>query len=51
MYIGCGVQGFVSAVQNLRGFVPAVYDTTVAISKELPDPTMLRIFKGQPSVV
>ena len=46
-----GSQGFVSAVENLREFVPAVYDTTVAISKELPDPTMIRIFRGQPSEV
>ncbi len=46
-----GMQGFVSAVQNLRGFTPAVYDITVAISKDLPAPTMLRLFKGLPSVV
>ncbi|KAG0594718.1 hypothetical protein M758_UG102700 [Ceratodon purpureus] len=44
-------KGFVSAVENLREFVPAVYDMTVAVSKELPDPTMIRIFRGQPSVV
>ncbi|KAH9566178.1 hypothetical protein CY35_04G116700 [Sphagnum magellanicum] len=44
-------KGFVSAVQNLRGFTPAVYDITVAISKDLPAPTMLRLFKGLPSVV
>lgn len=44
-------KGFVSAVENLREFVPAVYDMTVAISKELPDPTMVRIFRGQPSEV
>ncbi len=46
-----GMQGFVSAVQNLRGFTPAVYDITVAISKDLPAPTMLRLFKSLPSVV
>jgi lysophosphatidic acid acyltransferase/lysophosphatidylinositol acyltransferase len=44
-------KGFVSAVENLRDFVPAVYDITVAVSKELPSPTMIRIFRGQPSVV
>uniref|UniRef100_A0A7I4DYR6 1-acylglycerol-3-phosphate O-acyltransferase n=1 Tax=Physcomitrium patens TaxID=3218 RepID=A0A7I4DYR6_PHYPA len=44
-------KGFVSAVENLREFVPAVYDMTVAVSKELPSPTMVRIFRGQPSVV
>lgn len=50
-FSGCWLQGFVSAVENLREFVPAVYDMTVAVSKELPDPTMIRIFRGQPSVV
>ncbi len=40
-----------SAVQNLRDFVPVVYDMTVAISKEAPDPTILRILKCQSSVV
>jgi lysophosphatidic acid acyltransferase/lysophosphatidylinositol acyltransferase len=45
------MQGFVSAVQNLRDFVPVVYDMTVAISKEAPNPTILRILKCQSSVV
>ncbi|KAF3442580.1 hypothetical protein FNV43_RR16496 [Rhamnella rubrinervis] len=44
-------KGFVSAVSNMRTFVPAVYDVTVAIPKTSPPPTMLRLFKGQPSVV
>ncbi|XP_058073593.1 1-acyl-sn-glycerol-3-phosphate acyltransferase PLS1 [Magnolia sinica] len=44
-------KGFVSAVSNMRSFVPAIYDVTVAIPKDQPSPTMLRIFKGQPSVV
>ncbi|XP_062117648.1 uncharacterized protein LOC133831392 [Humulus lupulus] len=36
----------------MRSFVPAVYDVTVAIPKTSPPPTiMLRLFKGQPSVV
>ncbi|MCH84413.1 1-acyl-sn-glycerol-3-phosphate acyltransferase-like protein, partial [Trifolium medium] len=35
----------------MRSFVPAVYDVTVAIPKSSPAPTMLRLFKGQPSVV
>ncbi|CAJ2673173.1 unnamed protein product [Trifolium pratense] len=44
-------KGFVSAVSHMRSFVPAVYDVTVAIPKSSPAPTMLRLFKGQPSVV
>lgn len=44
-------QGFVSAVGHMRSFVPAIYDVTVAIPKNSPAPTMLRLFKGQPSVV
>ncbi|KAL6987101.1 1-acyl-sn-glycerol-3-phosphate acyltransferase 2 [Sarracenia purpurea var. burkii] len=44
-------KGFVSAVSQMRSFVPAIYDVTVAIPKSSPPPTMLRLFKGQPSVV
>ncbi|XP_031129006.1 1-acyl-sn-glycerol-3-phosphate acyltransferase 2-like [Ipomoea triloba] len=44
-------QGFVTAVNHMRSFVPAIYEVTVAIPKSSPAPTMLRIFKGQPSVV
>ncbi|CAN1348934.1 1-acyl-sn-glycerol-3-phosphate acyltransferase 2 [Linum perenne] len=44
-------KGFVSAVSNMRSFVPAIYDVTVAIPKTSPQPTMLRLFKGQSSVV
>ncbi|XP_054802465.1 1-acyl-sn-glycerol-3-phosphate acyltransferase 2-like isoform X2 [Prosopis cineraria] len=44
-------KGFVSAVNHMRSFVPAIYDVTVAIPKSSPAPTMLRLFKGQPSVV
>lgn len=44
-------KGFVSAVSNMRPFVPAVYDISVAIPKDSPPPTMLRLFKGQPSVI
>ncbi|KAJ8762648.1 hypothetical protein K2173_010669 [Erythroxylum novogranatense] len=44
-------KGFVAAVSNMRSFVPAVYDVTVAIPKSSPQPTMLRLFKGQSSVV
>lgn len=47
----CCFQGFVSAVGHMRTFVPAIYDVTVAIPKTSPAPTMLRLFKGQPSVV
>jgi lysophosphatidic acid acyltransferase/lysophosphatidylinositol acyltransferase len=35
----------------MRDFVPAIYDTTVIIPKDSPQPTMLRILKGQSSVV
>ncbi|KAK4581586.1 hypothetical protein RGQ29_024976 [Quercus rubra] len=35
----------------MRSFVPAIYDITVAIPKSSPAPTMLRLFKGQPSVM
>lgn len=41
-------KGFVSAVNNMRSFVPAIYDMTVAIPKDMPSPTMLRILKHQP---
>ncbi|XP_020580252.1 1-acyl-sn-glycerol-3-phosphate acyltransferase PLS1 [Phalaenopsis equestris] len=41
-------KGFVSAVNNMRSFVPAIYDVTVAIPREKPAPTMLRILKRQP---
>ncbi|GMY14181.1 1-acyl-sn-glycerol-3-phosphate acyltransferase 2 [Fagus crenata] len=44
-------KGFVSAVSHMRSFVPAIYDITVAIPKSSPAPTMLRLFKGQPSVL
>ncbi|KAA8518214.1 hypothetical protein F0562_015688 [Nyssa sinensis] len=44
-------KGFVSAVSHMRLFVPAIYDVTVAIPKSSPPPTMLRLFKGQSSVM
>ncbi|WVZ90385.1 hypothetical protein U9M48_036692 [Paspalum notatum var. saurae] len=44
-------QGFVSAVSIMCDFVPAIYDTAVIIPKNSPAPTMLRILKGQSSVV
>ncbi|KAI9161253.1 hypothetical protein LWI28_015749 [Acer negundo] len=44
-------KGFVAAVSHMRSFVPAIYDMTVAIPKSSPSPTMLRLFKGQSSVV
>ncbi|PIA53532.1 hypothetical protein AQUCO_00900247v1 [Aquilegia coerulea] len=43
--------GFVSAVSNMRSFVPAIYDATVTVPKNQPSPTMLRILRGQPSVI
>ncbi|KAF5959070.1 hypothetical protein HYC85_000279 [Camellia sinensis] len=44
-------QGFVSAVSEMRSFVPAIYEVTVAIPKSSPVPTMLRLFKGKSSVM
>ncbi|BAT96397.1 1-acyl-sn-glycerol-3-phosphate acyltransferase [Vigna angularis] len=44
-------KGFVSAVNHMRSFVPAIYDVTVAIPKSSPAPTMLRLFRGKSSVV
>uniref|UniRef100_A0A2C9VDH1 Phospholipid/glycerol acyltransferase domain-containing protein n=1 Tax=Manihot esculenta TaxID=3983 RepID=A0A2C9VDH1_MANES len=44
-------KGFVSAVSNMRSFVPAIYDVTVALPKSSPQPTLLRMFRGQSSVV
>ncbi|KAL8459886.1 hypothetical protein ACS0TY_031696 [Phlomoides rotata] len=44
-------KGFVTAVNHMRSFVPAIYDVTVAIPNTSPQPTMLRLFKGQSSVV
>ncbi|XP_077210856.1 1-acyl-sn-glycerol-3-phosphate acyltransferase PLS1-like [Tasmannia lanceolata] len=44
-------KGFVAAVSNMRSFLPAVYDVTVAVPKNQPAPTMLRLFKGESSVV
>ncbi|XP_057547850.1 1-acyl-sn-glycerol-3-phosphate acyltransferase 2 [Amaranthus tricolor] len=44
-------KGFVAAVNHMRSFVPAIYDVTVGIPKSSPQPTMLRLFKGQSSVV
>lgn len=44
-------KGFVTAVSHMRSFVPAIYDATICIPKSSPAPTMLRLFKGQPSVV
>lgn len=44
-------KGFVSAVANLRAFVPAIYDITVAVPKESASPTLLRLLRGQPSLI
>ncbi|CAI0412679.1 unnamed protein product [Linum tenue] len=43
-------KGFVSAVTHLRAFVPAIYDCTVAVPKDQPSPTLLRMFRRQASV-
>jgi hypothetical protein len=45
------LQGFVASVSTMRSFVPAIYDATVIIPKDQPSPTMMRILRGQSSVV
>lgn len=44
-------KGFVTSVSQMRSFVPAIIDMTVAIPKDSTPPTMLRLFKGQSSVI
>ncbi|KAL8225321.1 hypothetical protein R6Q57_017878 [Mikania cordata] len=44
-------KGFVTSVSQMRSFVPAIYDMTVAIPRDTTPPTMLRLFKGQPSLL
>ncbi|KAI7996060.1 1-acyl-sn-glycerol-3-phosphate acyltransferase 2 [Camellia lanceoleosa] len=44
-------KGFVSAISEMRSFVPAIYEVTVAIPKSSPPPIMLRLFKGKSFVM
>ncbi|KAJ4882160.1 1-acyl-sn-glycerol-3-phosphate acyltransferase 3 [Raphanus sativus] len=44
-------KGFVSAVANMRSFVPAIYDCTYTVHKRQSIPTLLRMFCGQSSEV
>ncbi|CAO2837346.1 unnamed protein product [Amaranthus hypochondriacus] len=44
-------KGFIQAVQNLRPFVPAIYDVTLAVARDKPPPSMLTILKGKSSTV
>lgn len=44
-------KGFVASVSQMRSFVPAIYDATIAIPRNSSAPTMLGLFKGQSSVV
>ncbi|KAF5725485.1 putative lysophosphatidic acid acyltransferase [Tripterygium wilfordii] len=44
-------KGFVSAVCHMRSFVPAIYDCTMAVPKDQPAPTMLRMFRRKSSLV
>ncbi|RXH82632.1 hypothetical protein DVH24_002404 [Malus domestica] len=44
-------KGFVSLVSNMRSFVPAIYDCTVAVPNNQPPPTLLKILRRQSSVV
>ncbi|XP_031281556.1 1-acyl-sn-glycerol-3-phosphate acyltransferase PLS1-like [Pistacia vera] len=40
-------KGFVAAIENLRSFVPAIYDVTIAIPKSYPTPSLFRILKRE----
>ncbi|KAG6414112.1 hypothetical protein SASPL_126830 [Salvia splendens] len=44
-------KGFVASVSHMRSFVPAIYDATIAIPRNSPTPTILRLFRGKSSVV
>ncbi|KAF8090793.1 hypothetical protein N665_0467s0022 [Sinapis alba] len=44
-------KGFVSAVNHLRSFVPAIYDCTYTVHKKQSTPILLRMFRGQSSEV
>ncbi|KAJ7980774.1 1-acyl-sn-glycerol-3-phosphate acyltransferase 3-like [Quillaja saponaria] len=44
-------KGFVSAVCHTRSFVPAIYDCTLAVPKDEPAPTLLRLFRGNSSLL
>ncbi|XP_071720099.1 1-acyl-sn-glycerol-3-phosphate acyltransferase 2-like [Rutidosis leptorrhynchoides] len=44
-------KGFVTSVSEMRSFAPAIIDMTVAIPRNSTPPTMLRLFKGQSSVI
>ncbi|XP_058223955.1 1-acyl-sn-glycerol-3-phosphate acyltransferase 2-like isoform X2 [Rhododendron vialii] len=44
-------KGFVSTVKYIRSFVPAVYDVTLAVPKNVPPPSVKGMFSKQPSLV
>ncbi|CAH8255267.1 unnamed protein product [Arabidopsis lyrata] len=44
-------KGFVSAVSQIRSFVPAIYDCTFTVHNNQPTPTLLRMFSRQSSEV
>ncbi|KAG6411474.1 hypothetical protein SASPL_129556 [Salvia splendens] len=44
-------KGFVASVSHMRSFVPAIYDATIAIPRNSPTPTIVRLFRGKSSVV
>ncbi|XP_031503678.1 1-acyl-sn-glycerol-3-phosphate acyltransferase PLS1-like isoform X1 [Nymphaea colorata] len=44
-------KGFVSTINTIRSFVPAIYDVTVAVPRGQPAPTMLNILARKPSVI
>ncbi|XP_049353709.1 1-acyl-sn-glycerol-3-phosphate acyltransferase PLS1-like isoform X2 [Solanum verrucosum] len=43
-------KGFVASVSHLRSIIPAIYDITLAIPKDKPRPTLLRMLRGCSSV-
>ncbi|KAG9136283.1 hypothetical protein Leryth_003866 [Lithospermum erythrorhizon] len=44
-------KGFVTTITHLRSFVPAIYNMTLAIPKDEPRPTLLRLLRGRSSTV
>ncbi|KAF3778457.1 1-acyl-sn-glycerol-3-phosphate acyltransferase 2 [Nymphaea thermarum] len=44
-------KGFVSTINTIRSFVPAIYDVTVAVPRGQPAPTMLNVLARKPSVI
>ncbi|CAN4119877.1 unnamed protein product [Withania somnifera] len=43
-------KGFVASVSHMRSVIPAIYNITLAIPKDKPQPTLLRMLRGCSSV-